>query len=166
MGRWWSRLRNACAHSLERLTREQLHASKRSFGAGCTPYRNGGDGSKARRPLAGRAPPRLLTALGFMTLGSIRCLLSSFFVFAFGTAGTTITSTSSAVRPRSAGKRRDVIELVKSSAAMERRSAEQQNDRDERFAGERGGARKDLYSPQTPTPPTPQNILLNARHVG
>ena len=72
-----------------------------------------------------RAPAiglRFVTALGFTRSGSnSRFPLPAAaldFLSGVGLCGSAITSTSSAVRPRSAGKRRDVIELVKSSLAI------------------------------------------------
>ena len=109
-----------------------------------------------------RAPAiglRFVTALGFTRSGSnSRFPLPLAFLSGVGLCGSAITSTSSAVRPRSAGKRRDVIELVKSSAAMERTSAEQQNDRTFRrlvARGEPGGTLQGNLDP-TPTPPNTQ----------
>ena len=75
-----------------------------------------------------RAPAiglRFVTALGFTRSGSnnrlpLPAAAGLAFLSGVGLCGSAITSTSSAVRPRSAGKRRDVIELVKSSAAMQR----------------------------------------------
>lgn len=97
-----------------------------------------------------RAPAiglRFVTALGFTRSGSnSRFPLPLAFLSGVGLCGSAITSTSSAVRPRSAGKRRDVIELVKSSAAMERTSAEQQNDRTFRRLL-RGGTRRNASGP-------------------
>ena len=76
-----------------------------------------------------RAPAiglRFVTALGFTRSGSnnrlpLPAAAGLAFLSGVGLCGSAITSTSSAVRPRSAGKRRDVIELVKSSAAMQQR---------------------------------------------